>query len=79
MEIVAWIIFGLIAGAIASLLVPGRTPMGLIGVVLVGIGGALLGGFLFEAIFDTQAVGFVGSLVIAVIGATLILLLLRRT
>ena len=40
MEVIAWIILGFIAGGIASLLVPGRTPLGCIGVILVGIAGS---------------------------------------
>ena len=76
-EILGWIVFGLIAGGIASLLVPGRTPLGCIGVVLVGIAGGLLGGFLFEALFDREAVSFLGALITAVIGAVIILVVLR--
>jgi uncharacterized membrane protein YeaQ/YmgE (transglycosylase-associated protein family) len=76
-EIIGWIIFGFIAGGIASLLVPGRTPLGCIGVILVGIAGGLLGGFLFEALFDIVAVSFLGALIIAIIGAVIILLILR--
>lgn len=78
MEILAWVVFGFLAGGIASLLVPGRTPLGCLGVILVGIAGALVGGFLFEALFDVREVSFVGSLVIAVIGASMILLIIQR-
>jgi uncharacterized membrane protein YeaQ/YmgE (transglycosylase-associated protein family) len=78
LEIIGWIILGLIAGGIASLLVPGRTPLGCIGVVAVGIIGALVGGFVFEAIFgDEEGVGWLGSLLIAIVGAAGILLALR--
>jgi uncharacterized membrane protein YeaQ/YmgE (transglycosylase-associated protein family) len=75
--IIGWIIIGFIVGAIASLLVRGRTPGGLIGVILVGIVGAVLGGFLFNALFGVT-LGFLGSVIVGVIFAVLILLVLRR-
>jgi uncharacterized membrane protein YeaQ/YmgE (transglycosylase-associated protein family) len=78
LEIIGWIILGIVAGGIASLLVPGRTPLGCIGVVAVGILGALVGGFVFEAIFgDDEGVGWLGSLLIAIVGAAGILMALR--
>jgi uncharacterized membrane protein YeaQ/YmgE (transglycosylase-associated protein family) len=76
-SLIGWIIIGFIVGAIASLLVRGRTPGGIIGVILVGIAGAVLGGFLFEALFGLT-LGFLGSVIVGVIFAVLILLVLRR-
>jgi len=46
MSWLSWIIIGLIAGALAKLIMPGRDPGGLIVTVLIGIGGGLIGGFL---------------------------------
>lgn len=46
MGILAWIVLGLIAGLLAKLLMPGRDPGGIIITILLGIGGALVGGFL---------------------------------
>lgn len=45
MGLISWIIFGLIAGAIAKLIMPGKDPGGFVVTVLIGIAGALIGGF----------------------------------
>ena len=50
MHIIGWIVFGLIVGAIAKLLMPGRDPGGWIVTILLGIAGALVGGFLGRAV-----------------------------
>jgi uncharacterized membrane protein YeaQ/YmgE (transglycosylase-associated protein family) len=76
LSILGWIIFGLIIGALAKLLMPGRDPGGIIVTILLGIVGALLGGFLGRAMGfygHDEAAGFVMSL----IGAMLLLLLYR--
>ena len=70
MGILGWIVLGLVAGALARLLVPGRDPIGFIGTILLGIVGSLVGGFLAELLFDDEAVGLFGS----VVGAVLVLL-----
>lgn len=70
MTILGWILFGLIVGAIAKLLMPGRDPGGFIITILLGIAGALLGGFLGRAMgwYDEgEAAGFLMSLVGAVV------------
>ncbi|MEV7087755.1 GlsB/YeaQ/YmgE family stress response membrane protein [Streptomyces sp. NPDC093085] len=46
MGIVAWIVLGLIAGAVAKILLPGRDPGGLIGTTLIGVAGAFIGGWI---------------------------------
>lgn len=74
--ILAWIIIGGIAGAIAKLLMPGRDPGGCIITVLLGIGGALLAGWLGHAIgwYKTgEGAGFLA----AIVGAFIILLIYR--
>ena len=48
--IVGWIVFGLIVGVIAKLLMPGRDPGGMIITILLGIAGAVLGGFIGQAL-----------------------------
>lgn len=71
-----WIIFGLIVGIIAKLLMPGRDPGGFIITILLGIAGALLGGFLGRALGfygPNQGAGFLMS----VLGAILLLVLYR--
>ena len=73
---IAWIIIGGLAGAIAKLLMPGKDPGGCIITVLLGIAGALLAGFLGQAIGINSAMngaGFIG----AILGAFLILLIYR--
>jgi uncharacterized membrane protein YeaQ/YmgE (transglycosylase-associated protein family) len=50
MGIIGWIIFGLIVGAVAKFLMPGRDPGGWIVTILLGIAGALVGGFLGRAV-----------------------------
>jgi len=65
-----WIIFGLIVGAVAKLLMPGRDPGGIIITMLLGIVGAVLGGFLGRAMGfyqEGEAAGFLMSLVGAVV------------
>ena len=76
MNIVLMIILGLVAGAIAKLLMPGRDPGGIIVTILLGIAGSLVGGFLFNNVLgmgDGRYAGLIGS----VIGAILLLVLYR--
>lgn len=54
MGIIGWIFFGLLAGAVARALTPGRQSIGCFGTLAVGVIGALLGGFLGEAVLDTE-------------------------
>src|SRR3954463_6739429 len=79
MNILAWIVFGLIAGAIAKLLMPGRDPGGWIVTMLLGIAGAFLGGFIGRAIWGSNGVdGFNwGSFGLAVLGSIVLLALYR--
>ncbi|MFC8587657.1 GlsB/YeaQ/YmgE family stress response membrane protein [Streptomyces sp. NPDC057217] len=52
MSIISWIVLGLLAGAIAKILLPGRDPGGFIGTTLIGIAGAFLGGWLSARFLD---------------------------
>lgn len=77
--IFSWIIFGLIAGVIAKLLMPGRDPGGCIITMLLGVAGAFVGGFLYRLLTGRE-VFFqfdLGSLVVAVLGAVVILAVYR--
>jgi uncharacterized membrane protein YeaQ/YmgE (transglycosylase-associated protein family) len=68
--VLGWIIFGLIVGAVAKLLMPGRDPGGIIVTMLLGIVGAVLGGFLgrMMGLYETgEAAGFFMSLLGAVV------------
>lgn len=78
MGILTWIIMGLLAGALAKLIMPGRDPGGCIITMLIGIAGALLGGFLASLLGYGGVSGFdIRSLIIAVIGAIILLAIYR--
>jgi uncharacterized membrane protein YeaQ/YmgE (transglycosylase-associated protein family) len=73
-----WIIVGAIAGAIAKLIMPGDDPGGFIITILLGIAGALVGGFIASALGFGAVSGFnLGSIIIAVLGAILLLFIYR--
>ena len=73
-----WIIVGLLAGALAGFFVPGRERYGCLGTMLIGIAGGLLGGFLWVNVLNQdEASGWLGALVIATLGAVIVLLVLR--
>lgn len=78
-DVLLWIIVGLIAGAIASAIVPGRTPGGVIGAIVVGIVGGLFGGWLLDVLDINEDLTWIGSLVVAILGAVAILYALRTT
>jgi uncharacterized membrane protein YeaQ/YmgE (transglycosylase-associated protein family) len=81
MGIIAWILLGLIAGAIARALIPGRAPgpRGCFGTTLIGILGALLGGFLASALNIGELDDFfdLGTWLIAIAGSVLLLFIIR--
>ncbi|MFE3069045.1 GlsB/YeaQ/YmgE family stress response membrane protein [Streptomyces sp. NPDC059247] len=52
MGIISWIVLGLLAGAVAKFLLPGRDPGGLIGTTLIGVAGSFLGGWLSATFLD---------------------------
>jgi uncharacterized membrane protein YeaQ/YmgE (transglycosylase-associated protein family) len=78
MGILSWIVFGLIAGAIAKFLTPGRDPGGCIITIIIGIVGSLLGGFIATRLGYGGISGFdFRSFVIAILGAILLLFIWR--
>lgn len=78
MGILTWIVFGLIVGALAKWIMPGNDPGGLILTILLGIAGAIVGGFIASAIGLGSANTFtVGSLIIAILGALILLFIYR--
>jgi uncharacterized membrane protein YeaQ/YmgE (transglycosylase-associated protein family) len=74
--VIGWILFGLIAGIIAKLLMPGRDPGGVIITMLLGIAGALLGGFLGRAM-GLYGPGETAGLLMSILGAVILLVLYR--
>jgi uncharacterized membrane protein YeaQ/YmgE (transglycosylase-associated protein family) len=80
-SIIGWIIFGLIVGALAKLVMPGRDPGGILVTIVLGIVGALLGGWLGRAIGwygPNEAAGFIMALIGALILLGLYRLLVAR-
>jgi uncharacterized membrane protein YeaQ/YmgE (transglycosylase-associated protein family) len=74
MGILAWLVFGLIAGALARFIMPGKDSMGIIITIVLGVVGAMLGGFLGTVIGFGDITGFdLRSMALAVGGALLLL------
>jgi len=76
MGILGWILFGLVVGIVAKLVMPGRDPGGIIITIILGIVGALIGGFIGQALNlyePGEPAGFVG----ATLGAILVLWIYR--
>jgi uncharacterized membrane protein YeaQ/YmgE (transglycosylase-associated protein family) len=80
--IIILILIGLVAGAVARLVVPGRDPMGILGTMLLGMAGSFVGGFIWNLIqyhrlapHKFHLAGIIGS----ILGAILVLLVLRMT
>ena len=76
MGILSWILFGLVVGVIAKLLMPGRDPGGFIVTILLGIAGALIGGFVGRAMgfyAENEGAGWIMS----ILGAIILLALYR--
>ena len=79
MGLVAWIFFGLIAGAVARLVVPGPHKIGCIATIAVGFVGALIGGLIGNVVFGHKVhFGWhLGPFLLAVVGSVVLLLALR--
>jgi uncharacterized membrane protein YeaQ/YmgE (transglycosylase-associated protein family) len=76
MDILLWIVFGLVVGIVAKLIMPGRDPGGIILTIVLGIVGALLGGWVGRALGfyrEGEAAGFI----MAVVGAIVVLAIYR--
>jgi len=75
MGIIGWIVLGLIAGAIAKAIMPGKDPGGLIITLLLGVVGALLGGFIGSRLFGVGLENFwsIQTWLLAIVGALIVL------
>ena len=78
MGILAWIVIGLIAGALAKLIMPGDDPGGIIVTILIGIVGAFVGGFVVNLFGGAGVSGFnIWSILVATLGAIILLAVYR--
>jgi uncharacterized membrane protein YeaQ/YmgE (transglycosylase-associated protein family) len=78
MNLIAWILFGLIVGIIAHALDPKSSPGGLLNTVLLGMGGSFLGGLMASTLFGFTLEGFNMTSFMLAIGGSLLLLLVGR-
>ena len=66
MEILIYILVVLVVGALARLLMPGPDPIGILGTIVIGVIGAIVGGYLWRAVFsNTEGVEWIGSIIVA--------------
>jgi uncharacterized membrane protein YeaQ/YmgE (transglycosylase-associated protein family) len=74
-HIIVWIVVGLIAGALARLIMPGRDPMGILMTIVLGIIGSFVGGFIANLIFHfgNRDTLHAGGLIMSVVGAIIVL------
>jgi uncharacterized membrane protein YeaQ/YmgE (transglycosylase-associated protein family) len=80
MYILFWIIVGIVAGALAKVVVPGEGPGGILGDLIIGILGALVGGFIFNMFGSAGAgagMGWLWSILVSFIGAVVLLFIFR--
>lgn len=78
MDIIIWIILGLVAGILGKMIMPGKDPGGFIITILLGIAGAFVGGWLGSLLGLGTTGGFsIGSIIIATIGAIVLLFIYR--
>jgi uncharacterized membrane protein YeaQ/YmgE (transglycosylase-associated protein family) len=66
-RVVWYVIVGLIVGVLARLILPGKQQMNMLMTILIGVVGALLGGFLWELIFSNHGIAWIGSVIVAVV------------
>lgn len=76
MHLIGFIIFGLVVGALAKLLMPGRDPGGIIVTALIGMAGALLGGWIGRTLLG-RGEGYAAGWIMAIIGTVVLLAIYR--
>ena len=72
-----WLIIGLIAGALARLIMPGKDPMGVLATILLGIVGSIIGGFVSSLIWRSESGFHAGGLFLSLLGAIVALWIWR--
>jgi uncharacterized membrane protein YeaQ/YmgE (transglycosylase-associated protein family) len=76
--VISWIVVGLIAGLLGKLIMPGRDPGGFLITIVIGMIGALVGGFVVQLLGGTGVTGFnIWSILVATLGAIILLALYR--
>ena len=77
MSILAWIVVGLIAGWLAKMVVPGREPGGFLATTAIGVVGAILGGWIWNAVFNSPGATGInfGSILVAFVGSVVLLMI----
>jgi uncharacterized membrane protein YeaQ/YmgE (transglycosylase-associated protein family) len=79
MSLLSWIIVGIVAGWLAKMVIPGEGPRGVLGDLVIGVVGAIAGGWIFNYFGHPGATGVnIGSIVVAFIGAVVVLWLMRQ-
>jgi uncharacterized membrane protein YeaQ/YmgE (transglycosylase-associated protein family) len=76
MAILSWIVFGLIVGVLAKVVMPGRDPGGIIVTILLGIAGSVVGGFVGQAL-GLYAEGQAAGWIVSILGAVVLLVVYR--
>ena len=76
-HLIFWIIVGIVAGLLAKMVVPGEGPGGILGDLVLGVVGAFLGGWLFTTFLGHSYQGWIGSTLVAFVGAVIVLGLVR--
>ena len=82
MDILFWIIVGIVAGALAKMVVPGEGPGGILGDLIIGVLGAVVGGFIFNMFGSAGAgaqagYGWLWSILVSFVGAVVLLFIFR--
>ena len=72
-----WIVVGVVAGWMAKMVVPGEAPGGILGDLVIGIFGAIAGGYLFDHYGGRTYGGWLGNIGVAFVGAVILLAVLR--
>ena len=76
-HLVFWIVVGIVAGLFAKMVVPGEGPGGILGDLVIGVVGAFLGGWLFTTFLGHSYSGWMGSTLVAFVGAVVLLFIMR--
>ncbi len=77
MDLLGWIVVGLVAGALSGLLVPGHAARGCLANILVGVLGGIVGGWLGRQLAFGDPSGFLGAVIVALVGAVIVRLVLE--